>query len=134
MQTEGKGKDEPAEPDSKESLQKLAAWTTVADDRLQENLLKSVSCRFCHAHATLLENVSARPVLRSIVSCENEDCLSRPVQFSDHKFLGTFTFRSCNFLIDICTRTSPKVSLVYANAFSLSSVSLRHLSRNVDPH
>ena len=35
---EGKGKDEPAEPDSQESWQKLAGRTIVADDRLQENL------------------------------------------------------------------------------------------------
>ena len=40
---EGKGKDEPAEPDSQESWQKLAGRTIVAGDRLQENLLKSVS-------------------------------------------------------------------------------------------
>ena len=56
---------------------------------------------------------------------KNEDCLSRTVLFSDHKFLGVFAFRSCNFLFDICTHTSPKVSLVYGNAFSLSSASLK---------
>ena len=32
--------------------------TIVAGNRLQENLVKSVSCRFCHADVTLLENVS----------------------------------------------------------------------------
>jgi len=69
---ERKGKDEPAEPDSQESWQKLAG-------RLQENLLKSVSCRFCHADVTLLENVSARSGLGSswIVSGQNVDCPSR---------------------------------------------------------
>ena len=30
----------------------------VAGNRLQENLVKSVSCRLCHADVTLLENVS----------------------------------------------------------------------------
>ena len=76
---EGKGKDESAEPDSQESWQKLAGRTIVAGDRLQENLLKSVSCRFCHADVTLLENVSSRSGLGScwIVSCGNEDCPSR---------------------------------------------------------
>ena len=95
--------------------------------------------RFCHAYVyvTLLENVSARSGLRScwIVTCQNEDCLSRTVHFSDHKFLGAFAFRSCNFLIDICTRTSPKASLDYATLFPC----LRHLPscfirRNVNPH
>ena len=71
-----------------------------------QNLLKSVSCRFCHADVTSLENVSARSGLRScwIGSCQNEDCLSRTVHFSNHEFLGAFTFRSCNFLFDVCTR------------------------------
>ena len=41
---EDKGKDEPTEPGSKESCQKLAGGNS-----LQENLVKSVSCRFCHA-------------------------------------------------------------------------------------
>ena len=63
-QTEGKGKDEPVKSDSQESWQKLADQTTIASDRLQENLLKSVSCQFCHADVTLLENVSARSGLR----------------------------------------------------------------------
>ena len=42
-------------------------------------LVKSVSCRFCHADVTLLENVSARSGLGSswIVSCQNEHCPSR---------------------------------------------------------
>ena len=42
---EGKDKDEPAEPDSQELRQKLAGRPTVAGDRMQENLLKSVFCR-----------------------------------------------------------------------------------------
>lgn len=54
-----------AEPDSQESWQKLAGRTTVAGDHLPENLLKSVSCRFCHADVTVLANVSARSGLRS---------------------------------------------------------------------
>ena len=33
--------------------------TIVAGNRLQENFVKSVSCRFCHADETLLKNVSA---------------------------------------------------------------------------
>ena len=45
------------------------------------------------------QNVSARSQLHSrwILSCQNEDCLSRTVHFSDQKFLRTFAFRSCNF-------------------------------------
>ena len=73
------GKDESAEPDSQESWQKLAGRTIVAGDRLQDNLFKSVSCRFCHADVTLLENASSKSGLGScwIVSCQNEDCPSR---------------------------------------------------------
>ena len=33
--------------------------TIVAGNRLQENLVKSISCQFCHANVTVLENVSA---------------------------------------------------------------------------
>ena len=127
-QTEGKRKDKPAELDSQESWQKLADQTTIGSNHLQENLMKSVSCPFCHTYVTLLENVSARSRLRCscwIVSCQNDDCLSRTVHFSNHKFLGAFAFRSCNFLFDICMLTSPKVSLVYANTFSLSLASLK---------
>ena len=40
---EDKGKDEPAQPDSQESWQKLAGRTIVAGNRLQENLEKSVT-------------------------------------------------------------------------------------------
>ena len=39
--------------------------TIVAGNRLQENLVKSVSCRFCHANVTLLKNVSASSGLGS---------------------------------------------------------------------
>ena len=46
---EDKAKGEPAEPDSREPWQKLAGRKIVAGNRLQENLVKSVSCRFCHA-------------------------------------------------------------------------------------
>ena len=111
---EGKGKeskDKPAEPDSQESWQKLAGRTIVAGDRLQENLLKSVSCQFCHADVTFLDNVSARSGLGScwIVSCR---ILSLPLfsHFSNHNFLGAFAVRSGTFLIAFCTRTSPRVS------------------------
>ena len=41
---EGKDKDKPAEPDSQELWQKLPGRKTVASGRMQENLLKSVSC------------------------------------------------------------------------------------------
>ena len=53
--------------------------TIVAGNRLQENLVKSVSFRFCHAGVTLLENVSASYGLCSswIVSCENKHYPSR---------------------------------------------------------
>ena len=109
---EGKGNDKPVEPNSQESWQKLDGQTTVDGDRLQENLLKSVSCWFCHAHVTLLENVSTRSGLCScwMVSCQNEDYLSRTVHFSNHKFFGAFAVHSCNLLIDICMHTSPKIS------------------------
>ena len=45
----------------------------VACNRLQENFVKTVSCQFCHADVTLLENVSTSSRLGSswIVSCEN---------------------------------------------------------------
>ena len=39
--------------------------TIVAGNRLQENLVKSVSCQFCHADVTLLKNVSASSGLGS---------------------------------------------------------------------
>ena len=115
---EGKGKDKPAELDSQKLWQKLAGQTIVAGDHLQENLLKSVSCRFCDADVTLLENVSARLriALRGM-------CISLIISS-----LALSLFEVVlNFLIDICTRTTPKVfhSLVYANAFSLSLASLK---------
>ena len=48
-------------------------------NHLQENLVKSVSCRFCHANVTLLEIVFVSSRLGSswIVSCENKHCPSR---------------------------------------------------------
>ena len=68
---EDKCKDDPADPDSQESI--------IAHNRFQENLVKSVSCRLCHADVTLLENVSASSGLHSswIVSCEIKHCPSR---------------------------------------------------------
>ena len=53
--------------------------TIVAGNCLQENLVKSVSCRFCLADVTLLENVFASFRLGSswIVCCENKHCPSR---------------------------------------------------------
>ena len=54
--------------------------TIVAGNRLQENLVKSVSCRFCHADVTqLLENVSTSSGLSSswIVSYKNKHWPSR---------------------------------------------------------
>ena len=72
-----------------------------------------------------------------VVSCQNEDCLSRTVHFSNHKFLGAFAVRSCNLLTDICTRTSPKVSfpLFTQTLFScLRNFSSCFVRRNVNPH
>ena len=91
---EDKGKDEPADPDSRES------WRTiVAGNRLQENLVKSVSCRFCHADVTLLEKVSASFGLCSswIVSCENKNCPSRNLSanFLTNLVARAAKFRSC---------------------------------------
>ena len=59
--------------------QKSHGRTIVAGNRLQENLVKSVSCWFCHADVTLLEDVSVSSGLSSswIVSCENKHCPSR---------------------------------------------------------
>ena len=61
------------------SWQKLNYRTIVSGPSLQENLEKSVSCRFCHADVTLLENVSAKSGVGSswIMSCCNEQCPSR---------------------------------------------------------
>ena len=74
--------------------------TIVAGNRLQENLVKSVSCWLCHADVTLLENVSACAGLGSswIVACENKHCLSRN---SSENLLTNLVaraaeFRSCN--------------------------------------
>ena len=72
------GKDESAEPDSQESRQKLAGRTIVAGDRLQDNLLKSVSGRFCHADVTLLENASSKSGLGS---CWNRVLSKRGLPF-----------------------------------------------------
>ena len=51
----------------------MTGRTIVSGNGLQENLAKSVTCRFCHSDVTLLENVSARSGLGSscIVSCKN---------------------------------------------------------------
>ena len=70
--------------------------TFVAGNRWQENLVKSVSCPFCHADVTLLENVSASSVLGSswIVSCENKHCPSR--NFSEN-FLTNLVARAAEF-------------------------------------
>ena len=44
--------------------------TIVADNRLQEHLLKSVSCRFCHADVTLLKRMFLQaPGLAHLGSC-----------------------------------------------------------------
>ena len=64
---------------SQGSWQKLNYRTIVSGPSLQENLGKSVSCRFCHADVTLLENVSAKSGVGSswIVSCCNEQCFPK---------------------------------------------------------
>ena len=49
--------------DSEGSWQKLNYRRVVSGPSLQENLGKSVSCRFCHAEVTLLENVLRNLVL-----------------------------------------------------------------------
>ena len=70
--------------------------TIVAGNRLQENLVKSVSCWFCHADVTSLENVSASSGLGSswIVSCENKYCLSRN---SSENLLTNLVARAAEF-------------------------------------
>ena len=67
---------ESEESDSQESWEKLNDRTIVSGNCLLENLEKSVSCRFCNADVTLLENVSAKAGVGSswIVSCCNEHC------------------------------------------------------------
>ena len=70
--------------------------TIVAGNHLQENLVKSISCRFCHADVTLLENVSASSGLGSswIVSCENKHCPSRN---SSENLLTNLVARAAEF-------------------------------------
>ena len=70
--------------------------TIVGGNRLQENLVKSVSCRFCHADVTLLGNVSASSRLGSswVVSCENKHCPSRN---SSENFLTNLVVRAAEF-------------------------------------
>ena len=70
--------------------------TIVAGNRLQENLVKSVSCRLCHADVTLLENVSASFGLCSswIVSCENKRC---PLRNLSENFLTNLVARAAEF-------------------------------------
>ena len=94
---EDKGKDKPAELDSQESWQQLASQTIVAHNCLQENLVKSVSCQFCHTDVTLLENVSIRSGLGSswIVSCQNEHCPSR--NSSENYFLTDLVAQAVEF-------------------------------------
>ena len=123
---EGKGKDEPAEPDSQESCQKLAGQTTVPGDRLQENLLKSVSCRFCHAHVTLLENVSARSGLVYVGLCPVQRGIShRGMCIS--LILSSLALSPFEVVLDRCLHAYVPgfLSLVYADAVSLSSASLK---------
>ena len=45
----------------------MTGRTIVSGNCLQENLAKSVTCRFCHSDVTLLENVFARSGLGSSV-------------------------------------------------------------------
>ena len=70
--------------------------TIVARNRLQENLVKSVSCRFCHSGVTLLENVFASFGLGSswIMSCENKHCPSRN---SSENLLTNLVARAAEF-------------------------------------
>ena len=70
--------------------------TIVAGNRSKENLMKSVSCRFCQADVTLLENASASSRLGSscIVSCENKPC---PARNSSENFLTNLIARAAQF-------------------------------------
>ena len=70
---------------------KIHGRTIVAGD-----LVKSVSCRFCHAAVTLLENVSASSGFGSswIVSCENKHC---PSMNSSQNLLTNLTARAAEF-------------------------------------
>ena len=85
----------------------------VAGNRLQENLVKSVSCWFCHADVTLLENVSANSGLGSswIVSCENEHC---PLRNSSVNLLTNLVaraaeFKSCKGYFPLGANTQPSL-------------------------
>ena len=90
--TEGKGKDEPVEPDSQS---RGKSWPV-------KQLLPTTVCKkitwnqflvgFVTQMWLVLENVSARSGLGScwIVSCQREDCLSRTLHFSNHNFLSAF--------------------------------------------
>ena len=74
--------------------------TIATGNRLQENLVtESVSCRFCHADVTLLENVSASSGLGSswIVSCENKHCPLRnwSENLPTNLVVRASEFRSC---------------------------------------
>ena len=102
---EDKGKDEPAEPGSKESWPKKLAGR---GNHLQENLVKSLSCRFCHTDVTLLENVSARSSLGSPGPWFILDRVlsKRALPVEEYKRCLQYV-RSDNFLI--FTRTSPWV-------------------------
>ena len=68
--------------------------TIVAGYRLQENLMKSVSCRLCHVEVTLLENVSASSRLGSSWICENKHCPSRN---SSENLLTNLVARAAEF-------------------------------------
>ena len=87
--------------------------TIVASNHLQENLVKSVSCRFCHTDVTLLENVSASSGLGSswIVSCENKHCPSRNssenLRYFTNLVARAAEFRSCKGYFPLGTTFEP---------------------------
>ena len=67
-----------------ETWDKLHGRTIVSGDMLQENLVKSVSCRFCHNNFELLENRTGRRGLGATwkVRCENHNCPSHSLTSS----------------------------------------------------
>ena len=96
--------------------QKSHGRTIVAGNRLQENLVKSVSCRFCHADVTLLENVSASSGLGSSwnVSCENKHCPSRNLSenFLTNLVAQAAEFRSCKGYFPSGATFEPALKLI----------------------
>ena len=75
---------------------KLRGRTIVSGDILQENLAKSVCCRFCHSNCELFENVTGRRGLGATwkVRCENHECPS-------HSFASSFSTTERGLCFDV---------------------------------